>query len=363
MPKRSATRRRHGFRFEGPRTPVADQLLIDAIDQLIGPRVLATTTGQGQFPAAVAHHAGEEGWTGAVICPVLDDFMACRVRNATFAAPFPEVFCGPDMPPGEFDSVALAVDHRVATELTRDIVQSGVLALRDGGRMLAAVGKADDTFLHDELKKYFPKVTRNVLPRGVLYAATKAGPPKKIKNFAAEFTFKDGERVVRLISRPGVFSHREIDDGARALLRAIEVVPGRRVIDMGCGSGAVALALAARDPSLDVLAIDSHARAVWCTQRGAELNELSNVRTRLTSAGDVDEPGTYDLVAGNPPYFSDYRIATLFLETARTALKRGGRVYMVTKTPDWFEETMGTMFGSVEIRKIGEYYVATAKKR
>jgi 16S rRNA (guanine1207-N2)-methyltransferase len=338
-------------------------LLIDALDQLIGPRVLTTTAGQGQFPAAAAHHGEQAGWKTPVLCHTYDDFLSRRVRNATFAAPFPEVVCGADFPPGEFDSIALAVDHRAATELTRDVVQSGAISLRDGGRMLAAVGKADDTFLHDELKKYFPKVTRNVSPRGVLYMATKAGPPKKVKNFAAEFTFKDGERVIRLVSRPGVFSHREIDDGARALLRAIEVAPGKRVIDMGCGSGAVALGLAARDPSMDVLAIDSHARALWCVEQGMKLNELSNVRLRLTSAGDVDQPGTYDILAGNPPYFSDYRIATLFLETARLALKRGGRVFMVTKSPHWFEEAMGTMFGSVEPRKIGEYYVVSAKKR
>ena len=49
------------------------------------------------------------------------------------------------------------------------------------------------------------------------------------------------------------------------------------MLDIGCGAGVVALAAAVCGEGVAVHAVDSSARAVECTRRGAELNGLGNV--------------------------------------------------------------------------------------
>jgi 16S rRNA G1207 methylase RsmC len=325
-------------------------------------RVLATTSGRGQAAIVLAGQAGCR-----VVCQVLDEFAAGLVR-AHVAGTRVEVVCAASFPEQSFDLVALALDHRTETELTRELVQAGAMAVVPGGRLVCATGKADDQLIHGELKRLFEKVTRLPLAKGCVYLATRGETLGKLKEYEATFAFRDGReeetggRLIELISRPGVFSHRRLDAGARALLTVATVGEAERVIDIGCGTGAVALALAARSPGSVVLAIDSSARAVDCTARAAVKNALTNVQTKRTATGEIDEPGTWTVVLGNPPYFADYRIAELFVMTAARALAPGGRVYMVTKTPGWFVTRMEELFQQVESVESGAYFVVCGRK-
>ena len=51
----------------------------------------------------------------------------------------------------------------------------------------------------------------------------------------------------------GVFSHGRLDAGTAVLLRSAPPLPGRRAspLDLGCGTGAIALTMALRSPGLD----------------------------------------------------------------------------------------------------------------
>ena len=107
------------------------------------------------------------------------------------------------------------------------------------------------------------------------------------------------------MSRPGVFAHRRVDSGARALMEVMELESHQRVLDMGCGSGTVfwrPLSL----PGVKVHAIDSNARAVECTLCGKAVNGLTGFTVQLDSQGDIPEPGTYDLFLANPPYYLNF---------------------------------------------------------
>jgi 16S rRNA (guanine1207-N2)-methyltransferase len=111
------------------------------------------------------------------------------------------------------------------------------------------------------------------------------------------------------------------------------------------------------------LAVDSDARAIECTQISARLNEITSVETLLTSDGVIPEPKTWDLLLGNPPYYSDYRISELFLQAAKNGLRSGGRIHLVTKLLDWHGARMKQLFASVEVHPIGEYVVFTARQK
>jgi release factor glutamine methyltransferase len=83
---------------------------------------------------------------------------------------------------------------------------------------------------------------------------------------------------------------------------AIELLGGRqapRVIDLGTGSGAIALALQAQRPDAQVEAVDRSAEALEVARaNGARLQ--SPVRFRQASW--LQGAGRYDLIASNPPY-------------------------------------------------------------
>jgi 16S rRNA (guanine1207-N2)-methyltransferase len=165
------------------------------------------------------------------------------------------------------------------------------------------------------------------------------------------------------MTRPGVFSHRRIDPGARHLLAAVDVAPDTRVLDIGCGPGSVGLGMAARDPTVHVHAFDSAARAVECARWGAATNGLTNLTVALEAHGNVPEPGSYDLALANPPYYADFRIAALFVEAARKSLVPGGTLLVVTKQPSWYLERLPVEWDSVAREEVKHYHVIEAVRR
>jgi 16S rRNA (guanine1207-N2)-methyltransferase len=159
-----------------------------------------------------------------------------------------------------------------------------------------------------------------------------------------------------------VFSHRHIDPGARALIETLAIEPHHHVFDIGCGAGTVTAAAALRATQGRVFAVDSNARAVECTRTTAQLNGLENVMVTLDDQAQCDAPGEFDIALGNPPYFSGNRIAEIFVDGAARALKPRGLAMFVTKSPDWFVESMCERF--VELRVVSHrgYAVVMGRK-
>jgi release factor glutamine methyltransferase len=94
--------------------------------------------------------------------------------------------------------------------------------------------------------------------------------------------------------------------------RALAVISGLerpRVLDIGTGSGAIALALAQEHPGARVTAIDVSADALALA---AENAELTGIPIELKRA-DLRDPigGRFELVVSNPPYVDPAEIETL----------------------------------------------------
>lgn len=341
-----------------------EQLLIDAMGELNGNRVICNSAGRAQFADAYARQHAES----TVQCWFLDVYHKSQTEfRLSETGPLPQnltLLCEPDLPAVDADLVAFAFKKGGEAELTRDLMQQGYLRLVDGGRMVVSTDNDEDQWVHKELRELFPKVTRSpIRKQGTLYLATKTGPLKKVRDFDCEFAFRDQGRLIHAFSRPGVFSHRHIDPGARALINAMPIKPGMKVLDLGCGAGTVSMAAACRAADVAVHAVDSNTRAVQSLERGIAKNELSGIAAVLDAEGASPESDQFDLALANPPYFSHYAIADLFLDTAHRALKPKGLIQVVTKTPNWFLERMPLWYGDVEVAEAKEYWIVTGRKR
>lgn len=97
-------------------------------------------------------------------------------------------------------------------------------------------------------------------------------------------------------------------------LKALEDLlrPGMRVLDLGTGTGILALAAAKLAPAVEVLAVDNDANAIVVARRNTRANDVSH-QIRLLHGSLADVSGTYDLILANI-------LAPVIIEMARAGL-------------------------------------------
>lgn len=166
--------------------------------------------------------------------------------------------------------------------------------------------------------------------------------------------------VVDYFSVPGVFAHHRIDEGALALIDVVKAYEKDILIDMGCGIGTVGIAIAKFYPLKQTIFVDSNIRALDCAKKNAQLNELKNCHFYLTDEGLNEKKAT--IFVGNPPYFSNFRIADLFIDTAYSNLAKGGTAYIVAKNIKHINNAMLKVFGNAEITLRRGYSVISSIK-
>lgn len=109
-----------------------------------------------------------------------------------------------------------------------------------------------------------------------------------------------GDVAFTMFTDRGVFSHRHLDTGTSLLLRAAPRPPASgNLLDLGCGSGAIALTMALRSPTATVWAIDTNERARAITTANAERNGVGNLR--VMGPDEVPDEVTFDAIWSNPP--------------------------------------------------------------
>jgi 16S rRNA G1207 methylase RsmC len=98
----------------------------------------------------------------------------------------------------------------------------------------------------------------------------------------------------------GVFSRGHLDAGTSLLLRSDPpLASSGNVLDLGAGSGAMALAMARRSPGAIVWAIDVNPRARELCVRNAARNGLDNIR--VARPDDVPDSVEFSTIWSNPP--------------------------------------------------------------
>jgi 16S rRNA G1207 methylase RsmC len=98
----------------------------------------------------------------------------------------------------------------------------------------------------------------------------------------------------------GVFSHGRVDSGTKVLLMEAPALPASgNVLDLGCGSGPIAMTMARRAPGCGVWAIDVNERARQLTRDNASALGLTNVT--VAAPDEVPDNVIFDVIWSNPP--------------------------------------------------------------
>jgi len=97
----------------------------------------------------------------------------------------------------------------------------------------------------------------------------------------------------------GVFAQAGLDKATDVLIRnSCPPVGGKTLLDLGCGWGPIACALASQDPSATVWAVDTNERALDATRANARrLRAAVNVAL----PDEVPEDVIFDEIWSNPP--------------------------------------------------------------
>lgn len=334
----------------------SEQALIEQMPALLFQHALILSPGRSQI-ASVLHQRNDQARLTAWY---IDLYQANLARAAL--GDYVRVECSADLPLADYDLVTFAVSMRGEAELTRDLLQQIHGRLIEGGTLVASVDNPRDQWLREQLEAMFDKVTCITGTHGRVYVSRKTKPLRKVRNFQAEVVFRDEDHLIKLVTRPGVFAHRQLDPGARQLLLGVDIEADQRVLDLGCGSGALALAACLRAPGVMAFAVDSNARAIECAALGAELNGISGLTTILNSDGQLGLDDSIDVVLCNPPYYSDFEIADRMVRAARQALRSGGAALFVNKQPKWYEERLPQEFDDVAIFPSAKYWLACGRK-
>lgn len=96
-----------------------------------------------------------------------------------------------------------------------------------------------------------------------------------------------------------------------AVRRSVEHHGGCAILDLGTGSGAVALALLAQVPQATAVGVDIAAEALETAGGNAEHNGLGDRFVTLRSDWFENVTGQYHIIVSNPPYIATEVIATL----------------------------------------------------
>ena len=290
---------------------------------------------------------------GDVTCHVLDIYHRHAIEKVHHA----KVVCAAHLPEGPWDVIKFKTGPKIHSgELALDLLQE----CHKQGTKVEVEFEGRERDRNDLLNKI-------------------KDDPKRVRSFKAEWpaSVPGGEKLM-FTSYPGCFCHRRLDEGGLALAEVVSrelcsqiedsksQISDCRLLDMGCGCGLVGFLIANRLSRLsnpqnlkpsnlqtfklsNLVLVDSHARAVEAATENAAKFGIEAEVILSDNGTPARMDGTFDVFVGNPPYYSDYRIAEVFLETAKRTLKSGGICYTVAKNAAGLKPVQERYFPRVEV--------------
>ena len=127
----------------------------------------------------------------------------------------------------------------------------------------------------------------------------------------------------------GVFSKGELDEGSKILLESLPANMHGRILDIGCGWGAIGVITGVFHPEAQVVMSDVNQRALSLACINAVSNKVPAVC--YLSDGLSNIPGDFDYIITNPPIRAGKQTVYRIFSECKDRLKPGGALFIVIR--------------------------------
>lgn len=169
--------------------------------------------------------------------------------------------------------------------------------------------------------------------------------------------------VLKLVTSSGVFSKKKIDKGTGHLIKNMIIQPGWKILDLGCGYGAIGL-FAAKLSNTTPYLTDVNKRACQIANINAKANNIDAIILN----GNLYDPVKdmkFDSILINPPQTAGKEVCFSMISGSKQHLNTSGLLQLVArpnKGGKTLSKKMGEVFGNVDtLAKSSGYAVYISK--
>ena len=359
-----------------PDVEAPELVAVDATDRLLLDEAAALIAGCGPGEVAVVDDAygaltlGAVALHGARDVRVAQDLLVgerALARNAErtgLTGTYRALPLGPELATG---ARLVLVQAPKALEALREIAE--VLAASAAPDVTVLVGGRVKHMTHamnDVLRDSFTDVSAT-LARQKSRVLIARGPRPSPSSFPRRQEHPDLGLTV--CAHGAAFAGTKIDIGTRTLLAALDrAAPATSALDLGCGTGILAAAMARSRPGLEVVAADQSAAAVASARATAEVNGLGErIRVVRDDAADSLPDASVDLVVCNPPFHVGAAVGTTAADrlcvAAARVLRPGGQLWTVYNSALRYKPTLSRLVGPTHVAERTPKFTVTVSTR
>jgi len=153
----------------------------------------------------------------------------------------------------------------------------------------------------------------------------------RVRSERSERRFLYRGELLTFVVDTGIFSSHGLDPGTALLIENLALRPTDRVLDLGCGWGAVGVAAAKSASQGHIVLTDVNRRAARLARENLERNRVKNAEVRVGSLFAPVTNETFDVIATNPPFHAGRALVLRILAGAPDHLAPDGRIVLVGK--------------------------------
>lgn len=361
----------------------------DATDEQLVQRALAAGA-DGAEIAVIGDEYGaitlaltDAGYRGIRVHQDLATGRRALARNAV------ELGLGPSEIPCELDESLLQGARLVLLQLPKSLAE-----LEEIADAVARWAAPDATLIAGGRVKHMTLAQNEVLGRGfaevqpqraerksrlIVASGPRAVPAQPPYPVAEQIEVPGLDAPLTLVAHGGAFAGAKLDIGTRVLLevmgRTLRPAQGAdsssvpTVVDLGCGTGALAAACALSHPGVRVIATDRSAAAAASARATMIANGIDDrVAVAHDDAGSEIPDHSADLILLNPPFHLGSGIhtgaATRLFEAAARILRPGGELLTVYNSHLGYRSELATRIGPTDqLHRTSKFTVTRSTRR